>query len=228
MMPLDTQVAPIRWGAMAQETSRQGQKRWHYELLGVKLIYYLRVIFEHLDLLITVLSPSTRRVLEVGCGTASHSCLLSYFGAHCFSLDRNAAAMVAAAETKRRFGGRNQVVRGDAFYLPFVDDAFDVCFSAGVMEHFSDDDIVWLLREQTRVGKRVVFSVPSDHYPLREFGDERRLSPHQWMQILTPCSAAMGARVHARYQRFDLKRVKDVLVERRRLGPRFVLCSVRK
>ena len=32
----------------------------------------------------------------------------------------------------------------------------------------------------------------------------------------------------ARHQRFDLKRVKDILVERRRLGPRFVLCSVRK
>jgi len=213
---------------MAQEPSRQGKERWHYELLGVKLIYYLRVIFEHLDLLITLLSPSTRRVLEVGCGTASHSCFLSYFGKHSFSLDDNPAAMVAAAETKRRFGGRNQVVRGDAFYLPFADNAMDVCFSAGLMEHFGDEEIVSLLREQTRVGRRVVFSVPSDHYPLREFGDERQLSPHQWMQILTSCTGPVGARVHARYQRFDLKRVKDVLVARRRLGPRFVLCSVRK
>ena len=213
---------------MTQEPSRQGQTRWHYELLGIKSIYYLRVIFEHLGLLITLLSPSTRRVLEVGCGTASHSCFLSYFGKHCLSLDKNAAAMVAAAETKRRFGGRNQVVRGDAFHLPFTDNAFDVCFSAGLMEHFSDQEISWLLREQTRVGKRVVFSVPSDHYPLSEFGDERQLSPHQWMQILTSCTGPLGARVHARYQRFDLKRVKDVLVERRRLGPRFVLCSVRK
>jgi SAM-dependent methyltransferase len=213
---------------MAQEPSRQGQERWHYEQLGIKLIYYLRVIFEHLDLLISLLSPSTTGVLEVGCGTASHSCFLSYFGTHCFSLDKNPVAMEAAAETKRRFGGRNQVVRGDAFCLPFTDNALDVCFSAGLMEHYSDQEIFWLLREQTRVAKRVVFSVPSDHYPLREFGDERQLSPHQWMQILTSCTGPLGARVHTRYQRFDLKRVKDVLVARRRLGPRFVLCSVRK
>jgi hypothetical protein len=45
------------------------------------------------------------------------------------------------------------------------------------MEHFSDQEIFWLLREQIRVGKRVVFSVPSDHYPVREWGDERQLSP---------------------------------------------------
>ena len=213
---------------MAQEASQQGQRRWDYELRGIKLVYYLRDILTHLDLLFTLFSPSQRRVLEVGCGTATHSCFLSYFGARCFSLDKGMAAMMAATETKRHFGGRNQAVRGDAFYLPFADDAFDVCFSGGLMEHCSDQEISWLLREQIRVGKRVVFTVPSDHYPLREYGDERQLSPHQWMQILTSCTGPLGARVHARYQRFDLKRVKDMLVERRRLGPRFVLCSVRK
>lgn len=214
--------------SMTEEPSQPGERRWYYEVCGVNLVDYVKRIFTHLDLLTTILFVGPRRVLEVGCGTASHSCFLSYFGVRCFSSDKNPGAMAAAAITKRRFGGRNPVVRGDAFQLPFADHTFDACFSSGVMEHFSDEEICLLLSEQLRVARRVVFSVPSDHYPLREWGDERQLNPHQWMHILTSCTSPLGATVQARYQRLDLKRVKDILVERRLVGPRFVLATTER
>ena len=75
--------------------------------------------------------------------------------------------------------------KADAFNLPFDDDSFDVCFSQGFLEHFSDDDIRKLLREQLRVSRKVLFSVPSFWYPRQDFGDERLMKKEDWLRILS-------------------------------------------
>jgi ubiquinone/menaquinone biosynthesis C-methylase UbiE len=75
-------------------------------------------------------------------------------------------------------------VEADAFSLPFPAQSFDVAFTAGFFEHFSDDEIGRLLSEQLRVARRVVFSVPNAAYPSRDFGNERLMSRAQWDALL--------------------------------------------
>ena len=52
------------------------------------------------------------------------------------------------------------------------------------MEHFKDNEIVSLLKEQLRVSKRVFFSVPNKNYNHRDFGNERLLYSREWERIL--------------------------------------------
>ena len=52
-------------------------------------------------------------------------------------------------------------------------------------EHFTDDDIRKLLKEQLRVSRKALFSVPSLWYPRQDFGDERLMKKEDWLRILS-------------------------------------------
>jgi hypothetical protein len=82
--------------------------------------------------------------------------------------------------------GRAKFVYCDVFRLSekFMKDEFDVVFSQGFFEHFDDNEINTLLKEELEVGKVVIFSVPSNFYPRKDFGDERLLSSGDWRKIL--------------------------------------------
>ena len=62
-------------------------------------------------------------VLDVGCGTGSHLAEYVDRGAEGTGLDRSPAMLAAARE---RLTGRASLVLGDATYLPFHPDRFDV------------------------------------------------------------------------------------------------------
>jgi hypothetical protein len=82
--------------------------------------------------------------------------------------------------------GRAKFVYCDAFKLSekFMKNEFDVVYSQGFFEHFSDKKINTLIKEQLIIGKTVIFSVPSNFYPKKDFGNERLLSINEWKEIL--------------------------------------------
>lgn len=139
------------------------------------------------EFLAAIVRLKPRRVLEVGAGSGSLSIALSQLGLEVTALDRDAEIVGLIRANNHKFGGRiGQILIGDSFHLPFPDDRFDLVFHQGVFEHYGDEEIVRLLREQLRVAPRVFFSVPNKSYPRRDFGDERLLSGRQWQKILLP------------------------------------------
>ncbi len=56
--------------------------------------------------------------------------------------------------------------------------------SQGFFEHFQDDEIVALLRQQLRVANHVVFSVPNRAYGRKDRGDERLMTRDEWDAVL--------------------------------------------
>jgi ubiquinone/menaquinone biosynthesis C-methylase UbiE len=50
-------------------------------------------------------------------------------------------------------------VRGDAFHLPFADDAFDYVICSLFTHHFQDEGVVEILREFKRVARRRLFVI---------------------------------------------------------------------
>lgn len=86
------------------------------------------------------------RMLDVGAASGDTARLVrqNYRGAHVISLDLHAQNLAAAPHPK---------VLGDAFALPFADEAFDFVFCSLFLHHFSNDQVVRLLREMHRVTK---------------------------------------------------------------------------
>jgi SAM-dependent methyltransferase len=119
-----------------------------------------------------------KRILEVGSGTGLVSLELAERGAKATLCDispealkfSEAAFARARAQSKGK-GNREatdgalagEMVLGSILDLPFEDNAFDVTWNAGVIEHFEGEEQLRALREMLRVtrpGGRVVVAVP--------------------------------------------------------------------
>lgn len=57
-------------------------------------------------------------------------------------------------------------VRGDAFRLPFADDEFDYAICSLFTHHFENDQVVEILREQSRVARRKIFVIDLHRHPV--------------------------------------------------------------
>ncbi|MFN2196306.1 MAG: class I SAM-dependent methyltransferase [Anaerolineales bacterium] len=74
-----------------------------------------------------------RRVLEAGCGTGHWLQALQGHGAQLFGLDRS-MGMLAAAQ---QYAAAAPLIRGDACYLPFQGELFDLVFVVNALHHFA-------------------------------------------------------------------------------------------
>ena len=179
----------------------------------------------HWDLLRETLRRARGAVLEVGVGSGAQSALLSRWVPRTVTLDNDRRILDVALRNLSRYGRGAVAVEGDAFRLPFRDGTFGVSLSQGLMEHFGDESIGELLREQLRACRSVVFSVPSDRYPRQDVGNERLMPPERWREIVSRAVGG-GYDVRARYYRMDLEAAKYSLLARRNLGSFSVLVTV--
>ena len=70
----------------------------------------------------------------------------------------NVTALDISSEAINRYnnlhGNDALLVNGDLFFIPIADGSFDGIFNLGVMEHFTDDELNYTLREFHRVLKK--------------------------------------------------------------------------
>jgi len=180
----------------------------------------------HADLLALAARRARGSVLEVGVGSGAQSAALSRVIDRVVALDNDQRILEAARPNLARYGPRVLLVAGDGFRMPFRDGSFGVAISQGLMEHFANDEIGKLLREQLRVCRSVVFSVPSVNYPRQDVGDERLLDPGAWAAIVGEAVPQGGYAVRARYYRFDPETLKYSLIARRPLGGFSVVVTI--
>jgi SAM-dependent methyltransferase len=121
----------------------------------------------------------------VGSGSGALSIFLSHLGYKIISIDDDKGVLNIARQNNAYLNGKVTFQKADAYRLPFKDNSFDLCFSQGFFEHFDDEDIRKLVREQLRVAKVIIFSVPTFWYPRQDFGDERLMEKEDWQEILS-------------------------------------------
>jgi SAM-dependent methyltransferase len=126
--------------------------------------------------------PRGSRILEVGFGSGTTAVLLADLGYEVTAIDIDATLV-------KRLGDRYvdwmqrawlKVQQADMLALPWQEREFELAYHQGVLEHFSDEQIIQALREQARVAQWVIFDVPNCRQKVRPFGNERLLSPSHW------------------------------------------------
>ncbi len=80
-----------------------------------------------------------------------------YPRARVVSLDRIATHLAKA---------RGERICGDAFRLPVRDRSFDFVFSSLFLHHFTDENVVFLMREFARVARRAVLVIDLERNPV--------------------------------------------------------------
>ncbi len=143
-----SEVAPVR----KRESRRENWETFWKEKENVDEVYSNadRIVRN----LLRVGAVRGLKVLEIGAGTGRDSLPLIAHGAHVVQLDyaENSLLILKRIADERQLPVA--VVGGDTFRLPFRDEAFDVVFHQGLLEHFRHREAEALLRENIRVLKR--------------------------------------------------------------------------
>ena len=173
-------------------------KSWsaYYEGTDADIGKFVGELCVHRKMIQEISACRPQTALEIGCGTSRFSIFLSHLGVKVTAADSDPGVLAQARSLRAALNGKVDYLQADAFSLPFADSTFDVCFHQGLMEHFSDEQIHTMLAEQLRVAGRVVFSVPNNRYPSREFGNERLLSSRQWERILARFNVVASFNYH--------------------------------
>jgi ubiquinone/menaquinone biosynthesis C-methylase UbiE len=121
-------------------------------------------------------------VLEAGCG----SCEILQKLSKRYSVTGLDSSRTAVKSARKNF--EFPVVLGDIYNLPYEDNSFELIYNQGVMEHFSDKEMIAILKEFSRVAKKVLIFVPSNLSVFRIYNpfdvdDARFLSPKKMTEI---------------------------------------------
>jgi SAM-dependent methyltransferase len=192
--------------AEAQEETWQDFYAGSYDLGA-----YLGNLARHSRFIESILADQPKRLLEVGTGSGTMPVFISSLGYDVTSIDNDEAVLSVASKTSEAFRGSAHYELADAFNLPYEDGDFDVAFSQGLMEHFSDDEIVRMLEEQLRVARAAVFSVPNNFYGQKDVGNERLLTKERWEQLVVGFHVVKSENYHDTRSRRHLYRRRPVM-----------------
>ena len=107
-------------------------------------------------------SKPGEKVLEIGSGSGATTLHLARNGRVCTALDYTQVTLDLAQKAAERLACEISTVNADATSeLPFAENAFDVVFQAGLLEHFQKEERIRLLRLWSRVARRMVSIIPN-------------------------------------------------------------------
>jgi len=119
-----------------------------------------RTLFKQIE----IENPPTFSVLDVGAGSGEMLRSIARFAtkqnktARLCGLELNARSARAIIEESKNYS-EIEAVRGDAFDLPFGDDAFDYAICSLFTHHFTDGNLLKILAEMNRVARRRIFVI---------------------------------------------------------------------
>ena len=111
--------------------------------------------------------PSSKRILEVGCGTGTQACMLANEGFEVIGLDRSPSMIDRArCKAKQLHGSEIIFIPGDAEFLPFPSNSFD-----GAVIQLALHEMDWIkylgsLKEILRVLKKNGLFIMVDFVPV--------------------------------------------------------------
>jgi ubiquinone/menaquinone biosynthesis C-methylase UbiE len=133
-----------------------------------------------------VQTPKGGHIAEIGFGSGMTSILLANLGYKVTALDID-PDVIDLLKDKIGYINNLYVQKQDMFNLKnFDNNYFDIVYHQGVLEHFTDNEIIQTLRQQGRIAKKVVFDVPNDKRKIKFqlYGNERFLSINHWKELI--------------------------------------------
>jgi len=175
--------SPVNLTGRAMVTVKENS--W-YDFINKQKRIFIDKVLSQTELLsaIRYYTPLGSKILEVGCGTGLISMLLSQvYEVTATDVNREIVKQAKKNADTHSFKLNFKIV--SVFNLPYKYQSFHTVFSQGLLEHFEDNEIIQALKEQKRVGKIVIFDVPTKNFGKHPFGDERLLSVSYWKRLVS-------------------------------------------
>lgn len=199
-----------KWNYLYKEYINNDFKDWnqyYYVKMKLKKKFLKQVIKYYHD---------EKPVLECGCGTGKTTMFLSCFEIKTYAMDLEKEMVENAKKRFKKYKCKCKVIQGDINNIPFKDKFFSVTHSSGVLEHYSDSEIVNMINEQLRVSDYCVFSVPTSYFEKKMLGNERFLSKKQWRKIISKSNGKIIKETGYHYKTLK-NRIIDIIKKPKRL-----------
>lgn len=182
---------------------------------GGNLPYVLNKINKKRKLINLVKKYSDKNIIECGSGTSVVSIYLATLGYKVTAIDIEddviKLAKTLAKDYYKTIDNPNPQIHFEKktiFDLGYEKDSFDVAFSNGVLEHFSDDEIIQIIQQQLYVAKTVIVGIPTKYFDSSEakYGNERVLELSYWRYLIKKAGGSIIEEIGMDREKF-LKRL---------------------
>lgn len=138
--------------------------------------------------LIKKYSPN-KKLIESGSGTGILSTYLASLGFDSVAIDIDKDILNLSKKIAKEYGAKNKpkFMIDSILKLNYKNKEFDVSFSNGVLEHFSDKEIIKTIKKQLKIANTVIVGIPTKYFDDNEamYGDERFLKLKFWREIIS-------------------------------------------
>lgn len=138
--------------------------------------------------LIKKYSPN-KKIIEAGSGTGILSTYLASLGFDSVAIDIDKDILNLSKKIAKEYGAKNKpkFMIDSILKLNYKNKEFDVSFSNGVLEHFSDKEIIKTIKKQLKIANTVIVGIPTKYFDDNEamYGDERFLKLKFWRKIIS-------------------------------------------
>ena len=128
------------------------------------------------------------KFIEAGCGTGIVCSELGHEGYNVTGIDIDKNILELASKLEKEYFGENKVnfEEKSIFKLDYEEKSFDLCYSVGVLEHFTDEEIINSISQQLKIAKKVIIVIPTKWFDDDEalHGDDRFLSLPYWRNLI--------------------------------------------
>lgn len=128
------------------------------------------------------------KLIESGSGTGVLSTYMASLGYDVTGIDIDEDILKLSKKITKNYNSKNKpnFQKKSIFELDYRKNTFDVSFSNGVLEHFTDEQIIDTLKQQMKIAKVVIFGIPTKYFNQEEamYGDERYMSYKFWRNLI--------------------------------------------
>lgn len=128
------------------------------------------------------------KLIESGSGTGVLSTYMASLGYNVTGIDIDEDILKLSKKIAKNYNSKNKpnFQKKSIFELDYKKNTFDVSFSNGVLEHFTNEQIIDTLKQQMKIAKIVIFGIPTKYFNQEEamYGDERYMSYKFWRNLI--------------------------------------------
>ena len=174
----------IHWGEIYQKD---------VDKKGGNLPYVLGKINKKKKLINLVTKYTNKNIIECGSGTSVVSIYLASLGYEVTAVDIEDDVIRLSKKLAKDYYNtlgdckpKLNFEKKSIFKLGYEKDSFDVAFSNGVLEHFTDEEIMQIIKQQLYVAKTTIVGIPTKYFDSKEakYGNERVLELSYWRKLI--------------------------------------------
>lgn len=131
---------------------------------------------------------NNKKIIESWSGTGVLSTYMAFIGYGAVGIDIDKKILFLSKKIAKKYNSKKKpnFINKSIFKLDYEKNSFDVSFSNGVLEHFTDEEIINTLKQQMNIAKIVIFGIPTKYFNQEEamYGDERYMNYKFWRNLI--------------------------------------------